>query len=419
ADAGKFPVGYQQVANLIQSLAGVDYTAIPDKQRLHHCFLSESSFAAGLEERETIATGTMAAARGGFTTICCMPNTNPPLDNRETIDYVKSITASEGAVRVLPIGCVTKCREGEELANLEELKSAGVVGYSDDGSAVATSRLMRQALERSRTLDMPIIDHCEDLSLAEGGSINEGAISAKLGIRGIPAAAEDIIVARDLALAGLTGGWLHLAHLSTEGSMELVRRAKQKGIRVTAEVTVHHLTLTEEKVLEYGANAKINPPLRSQKDVGALIQGIKENMLDIIVTDHAPWSEADKQGDIAQALFGLSGFETALGALMGLVHQGHLPLSTVIARLTCEPAKIIGDRYGRLGTLAAGAPADVVIFDPDREWVVNTRDFASKGKNTPLAGATLKGKVIATIALGSLAYKDKSISLKEDGEWGV
>jgi len=374
-----------------------------------HCHLRQPGF----EESETIATGTLAAARGGFTTICCMPNTNPPLDNLATIDYVKSIAAAEGVIRVLPIGCVTKGRKGEELAELSELKSAGVIGYSDDGSPVSTSRLMRQALEYSLALDLPIIDHCEDTSLSRGGSMNEGVISAKLGLKSIPVQAEEIIVARDLALAQLTGGWLHIAHASTEGSVELIRQAKAKGIRVTAEVTPHHLTLTEKKVIGYNVNTKVNPPLRTKQDIAALIRGLKEDVIDIIATDHAPWTEDEKNCEFALAPCGVSGFETALGSLMSLVHNGQLTLATLIAKLTCKPARIIGSKYGQLGTLAIDAPADVTIFAPDMEWVVDTKNFASKGKNTPLAGSTLNGRVMATISNGKPVYKDDSITVKE------
>ncbi len=373
-----------------------------------HCHIRQPGF----EEKETIATGTRSAARGGFTTICCMPNTNPPLDNQATIDYVKSTAATEGVVRVLPIGCISRGRKGEELAPMRELASAGVVGYSDDGEPLKSSRLMRQALDYSRTLGLPIIDHCEDKVLTEDGLMNEGIISTRLGIRGIPAAAEEIMVARDLALAQLTGGRLHIAHVSTEGSVDLIRCAKEKGIQVTAEVTPHHLTLTEEKVIGYDTNAKVNPPLRTKRDIQALIRGLKENVIDIIATDHAPHTEADKLGEFSVAAFGISGFETALGSLMSLVHKGQLSLVTLISKLTYEPAKIIGNKYGRLGTLAIGALSDVTVFDPAMNWVVDTRVFASRGKNTPLAGATLKGKVMATISQGKLVYKDDSITMK-------
>ncbi len=374
-----------------------------------HCHLRQPGF----EEKETIASGTRAAARGGFTTICCMPNTDPPLDNQATIEYVTAKATKEGVVRVLPVGCISKGRKGEELAPMRKLASAGVVGYSDDGNPVLSSRLMHQALDLSRTLGLPVIDHCEDAALADGGLINEGIVSASLGLRGIPAAAEWIMVMRDLALARLTGGWLHIAHVSTAGSVDFIRRAKEEGIRVTAEVTPHHLTLTDEKLMGYDTNAKVNPPLRTERDIQALIQGLEEGVIDIIATDHAPHTKADKRGEFALAPFGISGLETALGSLMSLVHEGKLTLATLISKLTCEPAGVIGDRYGKIGTLAIDAPADVTVFDPDRDWVVDTNAFASKGKNTPLAGSRLRGKVMVTISQGKLVYQDDLIKIEE------
>jgi dihydroorotase len=368
-----------------------------------HCHLRQPGF----EEKETIATGTRAAARGGFTTICCMPNTNPPLDSQSVIDYVKSKAATEGVVRVLPIGCISRGRQGQELVEFDELASAGVIAYSDDGKPALNSRIMRQALDYSLTLDLPVIDHCEDTTLTEGGQMNEGAISAKLGLPGMPAVAEEIMVARDLALAQLTGARLHIAHVTTAGSVDLIRHAKEKGVKVTAEVTPHHLTLTEEKVIGYDTNAKVNPPLRTKPDSQALIQGLKENVIDIIATDHAPHSEVDKLCEFTLATFGISGFETALGSLMSLVHNGELTLATLIAKLTGEPARIIGNKYGKLGTLAVGTLADITVFDPDMEWVVDTSAFASKGRNTPLAGSTLKGKVVATISQGKPVYEER------------
>jgi dihydroorotase len=271
---------------------------------------------------------------------------------------------------------------------------------------------MRKALEESRKLDMPIVDHCEDTSLSESGVMNEGKLSAKLGLPGIPAASEEVMVARDLALAKLTGGHLHIAHVSTAGSVEFIRRAKGQRLKVTAEVTPHNLTLTEERVAGYDTNAKVKPPLRTKRDTRALIHGLKEGIINIIATDHAPHTEAEKSRDFLDAPFGISGLETALGSLMSLVYSGELALSTLIAKLTVEPAKIIGSRHGSLGTLKVGAPADVTIFDPDLEWLVDPQSFASKGRNTPLAGSVLKGKVVATIAQGRLAYQDSSLGLE-------
>jgi len=373
-----------------------------------HCHLREPGF----EQKETIATGTRAAARGGFTTVCCMPNTSPPLDNQAAVEYIKSKAVAEGAVRVLPIGSISRDRKGQELVDMGALASAGVIGFSDDGDPVRDEGLMRQALECCRPLGLPVIDHCEDRALTEGGVINQGEISVRLGLGGMPAAAEENVVARDLRLAELTGGWVHIAHVTTEGAVDLVRRAKEKGIPVTAEVTPHHLTLTEEAVVRCGTGAKVNPPLRTSKDVQALIRGLIDGVIDVIATDHAPHTEAEKMREFDAAPFGISGFETALGSLMGLVHGGQLKLANLISRLTCEPARIIGDRYGRLGTLGVGTMADVTIFDPDKEWVVDPASFASKGKNTPLAGSVLKGRVMATIFQGRLVYKDDSLRVE-------
>ncbi len=370
-----------------------------------HCHLRQPGF----EEKETIATGTRAAARGGFTTVCCMPNTSPPLDSEATINYVKSIAAKEGIIRVLPIGCVTRGRKGEKLVDMGELEVAGVIAYSDDGEPVSSPQLMRQALEYSRAFDLPVIDHCENKAMSAGGQINEGIVSLELGLRGIPAAAEENMVVRDLALARQTGGHVHIAHVSTEGSVELIRRAKKQGIRVTAEVTPHHLALTEEAALGFNTSAKVNPPLRTRRDIRALVWGLNEGTIDIIATDHAPHTEADKKCDFTQAAFGISGLETALGSLMSLVHTGELSLPTLIARLTCGPARIIN--YEKLGTLTIGAPADITIFDPDKEWLVDTSSFASRGKNTPLAGKTLKGKVMATLFGGKPVYMDETIEI--------
>jgi dihydroorotase len=360
----------------------------------------------GYEEKETIASGSRAAARGGFTTICCMPNTNPPLDKRTTIEYIKATAAAEAVIRVLAIGCITKGRKGKELAEMGELAAAGVVAFSDDGEPALNSYIMRQALDYSRAFELPVTDHCEDTILTEGGQMNEGTLAAKLGLRGLPNAAEDIIVARDLALAELTGGWIHIAHTTTVGAVELIRRAKEKGIHVTAEATPHHLTLTEERVVGYNTNAKVNPPLRTEKDIEALIEGLNDNTIDIIATDHAPHTEGDKLCEFALAPFGISGLETALGSLMKLVHGKKLSLNTLIAKLTSEPARILRGKHGQIGTLAIGAEADVTVFDPAREWVVDTREFASKGKNTPLEGETLKGRVIATVYGGKIVYRD-------------
>jgi dihydroorotase len=366
-----------------------------------HCHLRQPGF----EKKETIATGTRAAAKGGFTTVCCMPNTRPPADKAEVVEYVKSVAAKEGMVRVLPIGCITKGREGSDLADFGELSASGAVAFSDDGSPVADSSIMRRALEYSQTSGLPIIDHCEDLAFSQDRVMNEGSLATKLGLKGMPACAEESMVARDIRLARLSGGRLHIAHVSTAGSVKLIRGAKEEGISITAEVTPHHLTLTEEKVVGYNTNAKVNPPLRTAEDVEALISGLKEGVLDAIATDHAPHTVKDKDCDFNTAAFGISGFETALGSLMWLVHRGKLDLVTLISKLTGELASIL--RRTDLGTLKPGAVADVVIFDPNKEWVVNPDEFLSKGKNTPIAGAVLKGKVIAAVYGGEVVYRDK------------
>ena len=389
-----------------------------------HCHLREPGF----EEKETIATGTRAAAGGGFTTICCMANTNPPIDSRAAVEFIQKKAAAEGAVRVLPIGCITKGRKGEEMVEMGELAGAGVVALSDDGDPVGDSRLMRYVLEYSRSFDLILIDHCEDVSLSQDGVMNEGWVSTKLGLRGIPAAAEEVMVARDIALAEMTGARVHIAHVSTAGSADLIRRAKDKGIPVTAEVTPHHLTLTEERVMGYGwdnkkpsslpliaydTNAKVNPPLRTARDVQALIAALKEGVIDAIATDHAPHEDVEKICEFDIAAFGISGLETALGSLLTLVHNGEVDLPTLISKLTAEPAKIL--RKSEIGALKVGASGDVTIFDPQAEWIVEPSDFASKGKNTPLAGCLLKGKVMATICRGEIVHKEDAVKLETIG----
>lgn len=377
-----------------------------------HCHLRDPGF----EEKETIATGTAAAARGGFTTVCCMPNTSPPIDRQATVDYIKLKASHGGATRVLPVGCISKGRLGEELAEMGELAEAGVVGFSDDGAPVSNSQLMRHAMEYSRAWDLPVFSHCEERTLTDGGQMNEGGLSTRMGLKGMPVEAEEIMVARDIALAGLTGVRLHLCHLSTEGSVELVRRAREKGIAVTAEVTPHHLTLTEDSVTGYDTNAKVNPPLRTARDIKALIQGLKDGVIDAIATDHAPHTTVDKLCEFGLAAFGISGLETALGSLLALVDRGEIDLSLLISRLTAGPVKVLGERYSSLGSLKAGSSADVTVFDPEREWLVSEASLASKGKNTPLLGTKLKGKVMATFYSGRAVYRDPALNLTPIGK---
>jgi dihydroorotase len=372
-----------------------------------HCHLRQP----GYEEKETIASGTWAAARGGFTTVCCMPNTNPPLDNGDMLNYVRTVAAREGIIRVFPIGCVTVGRKGEELADLNEMEMNGAVAFSDDGSPVSRPEIMRQALEYSRDFSRPIIDHCEDTSLTKGGHINEGVVSLEMGLHGMPAKAEELIVKRDIDLAKETGGHVHIAHVSTETSVDLIRNAKEEGVHVTAEVTPHHLTLTEEDVLKYGTLAKVNPPLRTKQDTIALLRALNDSVIDIVATDHAPHTRADKDCEFTQAAFGISGLETALGSLAGLILKSELSLNNMIAALTVGPAHVLG--YAKLGTLETGAPADICIFDLHKEWTVDVEKFASKGKNTPLAGRTLKGKVMATIYMGRPVYMEEGMRIED------
>ena len=379
-----------------------------------HCHLREPGF----EYKETIATGTRAAARGGFTTVCAMPNTDPVMDSRAVVDFVLRLAREEGAVRVLPIGAVTAGSRGAALTEMAELAEAGAVGFSDDGHPVSDANVMRQALSYASGLGLPIINHCEVPELSAGGVMNEGWVATRLGLKGLPRSAEEAMVARDIALAETTGGRLHVAHASTAGTVELVRQAKERGLKVTCEATPHHLTLTDETVLGRGAaayeplsvsaydtNAKVAPPLRSRPDVEAMVEGLRDGTVDLIATDHAPHASIEKMCTFDEAANGISVLETALGSLMSLVHSGALTLPTLVDRLTAAPARFLG--VG-LGTLRPGAPADVTLFDPAAEWVVDPAAFASRGKNTPLAGATLKGRVAATIAAGRVVHDDQS-----------
>ncbi len=371
----------------------------------------------GEEHKETIATGTAAAARGGFTTVCAMPNTQPAQDNAATVDFVLRTARSQGAVRVLPIGAVTLGRAGKQLVEMAELAEAGVIGFSDDGNPVASPNLMRQALAYATVVGLPVINHCEDPSLAAGGQMHEGAAASRLGLAGVPAESESVMVERDIALAELTGGRLHIAHLSTRRAVEHVRRAKERGLNVTAEATPHHLTLTADWVYglhgdipgngglsaaAYDTNTKVNPPLRTQDDVDALVEALAEGVIDAIATDHAPHAETDKVCTYAEAAPGLAVLETAFGSCMSLVHRGAIDLSALIERLTASPARFLGME---LGSLKDGWPADLVLLDPDAEWTVDPAGFTSKGRNSPLGGVKLMGRVAATVYGGEVVYR--------------
>ena len=379
-----------------------------------HCHLREP----GYEHKETIATGTRAAARGGFTAVCAMPNTNPAIDNASVVEWVQRKAAEEGAVRVMPVGCISKGRKGRELAEMEELAEAGVVAFTDDGSPVQDATLMRLALSYSCDLGRPVMEHCQDLHLSGHGVMNEGWTATRLGLAGIPAAAEEVMAARDIALARLTGGRLHLAHVSTAGTVELVRRAKYEGLRVTAEVCPHHLVMDDRWVMggdspdiptvwHYDTHTKVYPPLREARDAEALLDGLVDGTIDCIATDHAPHDFASKMCTYQDAEFGISVLETALGSLMGLVHNGRIGLPLLVQRLTLGPAQVLGGGMGEYATLGPGSVADIVLIDPEMEWVVDTEAFASKGKNTPFQGARFRGKVVGTMVGGEFRYREE------------
>ncbi len=387
-----------------------------------HCHLREPGF----EHKETIATGAQAAARGGFTTLCCMPNTDPPVDSESVVEFINRRALSDSAVRILPVGCVTKGRSGLELADMEELANSGVVAFSDDGDPVYDANLMRLALTYSYDLGKPISQHCQDRSLSNDGVMAEGAVATLLGLAGIPAAAEEAMLARDIALAEMTGGRLHLAHLSTAGSVLLLRQAKERGLPVTAEVCPHHLTLTEQWVMgtkgapsdsvsemAYETSTKVYPPLRSQFDVDVLVDALREGLIDAIATDHAPHDSMSKQVTYEDASFGISVLETALGSALSLVHQRKLSMSDMVSRLTQGPARVLGNDFSDLATIEPGTSADIVLFDPDLDWTVDTTTFASKGKNTPLEGTPLKGRVMATFASGCLVYQAPELNFQK------
>jgi dihydroorotase len=379
-----------------------------------HCHLREP----GQEYKETIATGTLAAAHGGFTTVCCMPNTEPAIDSQSIVEYIQRCAAATGVIRVLPIGTVTRGRAGRELVEMAELARSGVVGFSDDGSPVADASLMRHALEYALGFGLPIIDHCEDPSLTSGTCMHEGWVSNLLGLQGQPGVAEDTMVVRDLQLAEFTGAHVHIAHVSSAGAVAQIREAKRRGVAVTAEVTPHHLFLTHEAILgdesrpRYDTNARVNPPLRSDRDLAACLDGLRDGTLDCIATDHAPHSTTDKLCEFDQAAAGISGIETALGLVLTLVHEGRLELGLALRRLSFDAVQAFhldrGELSG-LGTLTVGAPADLVLIDPDGEWIVDPLEFVSLGKNTPLQGRKLHGRAVVTVFGGSIVFKSERV----------
>ena len=356
----------------------------------------------GFEYKETIATGTAAAVAGGFTTLCCMPNTKPVNDDIAVTGWIIERTKATASAHVYPIGAITLGSAGRELADFRALKQAGCVALSDDGRPVMGEEIMRRAMQSAAELDLPIIDHCEDTMASGCGCMNEGPVSRAMGWRGMPGDAEYRMIARDIRLARETGARLHIAHLSTADGVEMVRKAKMDGVRITAEVSPHHFTLTDDAVSRYGANAKMNPPLRSERDRAAVIEGLVDGTIDAIATDHAPHAEYEKQWGLDQAPFGVVGLETALGLTLGLVQQGRLTLQRAMTCLTSAPAAVLGLPRG---TLEPGAAADVTLIDPDAFWTVDPERFRSKSRNTPFSGRVLKGQVVRTLVAGRTVYQ--------------
>lgn len=366
----------------------------------------------GQEYKETIATGAAAAVAGGWATICAMPNTDPVNDNPAVTRFVIEKGREAQLANVFPIGAITKGSGGKELAEMGEMKNAGIVAVSDDGRPVPTPGMMRRALEYANGFDLTVVDHCQDPSLSAGGVMHEGRWSLILGLRGIPAAAEEMDAVRDCVLAQLTGARVHLAHVSTIGAIEAVRRAKDAGLNVTCEVTPHHWTLTDEAVAEYDTNTKMNPPLRSEEHVAAILEGIKDGTIDAIATDHAPHHLDEKALEFDQAPFGITGLETAVGLAFDLVQRGVIDLERVVEMCATNPAKIFGlkDR----GTFKAGAHADVTVLDPQLEWVFDVTKSKSKSRNTPFDGRTMQGAAVATIVGGRLVYLHPDYSRLRD-----
>lgn len=366
----------------------------------------------GREDKETLQTGTRAAAKGGFTAVACMPNTTPPIDDVAGVGYILR-QARECLTPVYPIACVSKGRKGEEIVEMGKLSEAGAVGFSDDGSCVRSAELMRRSLEYSKLVNLPILDHCEEESLSQGGVMNEGFTSTLLGLQGVPREAEEIIVARDLALARLTGGKLHLCHLSTKRAVELVREAKSRGIQVTAEVTPHHLILTEEYLMGYDTNYKVNPPLRTADDREALLEGLKDGTIDAIASDHAPHTREEKEVEFDLAPFGISVTEITVSLILSeLVRKGALSLERAILCLSYYPAKILGREPNRI---AEGAPANLTVLDLERERVIHVHEFLSRGKNCPFHEWQVKGAPVMTIVNGNVVMNQGKVV--EEWKW--
>lgn len=354
----------------------------------------------GREEDETIATGTAAAVAGGFTSVACVPNTEPPIDSQAAVEFVHHQAQRADNCNVFVLACVSKGREGKELAEIGQLVEAGAVGFTDDGAPVYDPELMRRAFEYCLMFDKPVLNHAEICELTRHGVMHEGLVSLILGLTGIPAASEDVMTSRDIALAEATGGRLHEMHVSTANSVEAIRRAKRRGVRITAEVTPHHLTLTDERLRTFDSRFKMNPPLRGDEHVSACLAGLKDGTIDVIATDHAPHADEKKLQELDRAPFGVVGLETALGVIATkLIEPGHLDWPTVLEKMTVNPARILGIAKG---TLAVGADADVIVIDPEAHWDVDPSEFRSKSKNTPYAGWKLKGRAETVIVGGRI-----------------
>lgn len=357
----------------------------------------------GQEHKETVETGLRAAVHGGFTTIVAMPNTKPIVDNPDVVRYVHNKAQDIGLAHVLQAGAMTRGERGEELSDIEGMVEAGIPALSEDGKSVMNAQLCREAMTLAMKYDIPVLAHCEDRNLVNGGVVNEDGNAQRLGLKGIANSVEDVIAARDMILARETGAALHLCHCSTKGSVQMLRFAKQVGLRVTAEVCPHHFTLTSSDIPEDDANYKMNPPLRTQEDVDALKEGLRDGAIDVIATDHAPHTAIEKGEGLKHAPFGITGLETVASLVMTeLVEPGYLTMMQMAEKMSYNPAKILGlDR----GVAEEGKPADLVVFDPQREYVINPADFYSKGKNTPFAGRKVRGMVMATVVDGRVVYE--------------
>lgn len=359
----------------------------------------------GLTYKEDIETGSKAAAKGGFTTVCCMPNTKPVVDNVETVKYIIEKGEKTGLTNVLPVGAVTKNMAGVEITDVEELKKAGICAISEDGKSVMNSGVYRKAMKNAAKANVPVLAHCEDINLVEGGVINLGDKSSELGVKGISNAVEDVIAMRDIMLAKETGATLHLCHCSTKDSVEMVKRAKEEGIKVTAEVCPHHFSMCSDDITSNDGNFKMNPPLRAREDMEALIKGLQDDIMDVISTDHAPHSAEEKAKDLEHAPFGIVGLETSVAlTVTNLVKKGYLTPMQMAAKMSYNPAKVLGIPKG---TLDEGKIADITIIDPDKEYTIDVNTFESKGKNTPFGGYKVSGEVEYTILNGKVVYSNK------------